>query len=237
MPASSPYVVLSCAMSVDGYIDDATDRRLLLSNDADFDRVDDERAASDAILIGANTIRRDDPRLLVRSEARRADRASRGLAPSPAKVTVTASGELSRDCQFFTEGDADIARLVYCPVGSATGLARRFVGMPGVEVIGTGQRASLAVVVADLADRGVSRLLAEGGTMIHTQLLAEGLVDELQLVVAPFFVGCSAAPRFVSDARFPFDAVHRMTLADVSKIDDVALLRYVMPAEVGVGVG
>ena len=54
-----PYVVLSAAMSADGYIDDATDNRLLLSNDADFDRVDAERAASDAILVGANTIRRD----------------------------------------------------------------------------------------------------------------------------------------------------------------------------------
>jgi 5-amino-6-(5-phosphoribosylamino)uracil reductase len=80
------------------------DWRLLLSNDADFDRVDAERAASDAILVGANTIRRDNPRLLVRSEARRADRARRGLTTSPAKATVTASGELSRDSQFFSAG-------------------------------------------------------------------------------------------------------------------------------------
>jgi 5-amino-6-(5-phosphoribosylamino)uracil reductase len=48
-------------MSADGYIDDASDRRLLLSNDADVDRVDAESAASDAILVGANTIRRDKP--------------------------------------------------------------------------------------------------------------------------------------------------------------------------------
>jgi len=228
--ASRPYVVLSCAMSVDGYIDDATDRRLLLSNEADFDRVDGERAASDAILVGAHTIRRDDPRLLVRSEARREDRARRGLAPSPAKATVTASGELSRDCQFFSAGGADIARLVYCPAGIAAGLARRFEGLPGVEVIGIGQRVGLAAMLADLVDRGVGRLLAEGGTRIHTQLLAEGLVDEMHLVVAPFFVGGSGAPRFVSDARFPFDAAHRMTLADVRHVEDVALLRYVIPA-------
>jgi len=51
-------------MSVDGFIDDTTAERLLLSNDADFDRVDQVRAESDAIMIGAVTLRRDNPRLL-----------------------------------------------------------------------------------------------------------------------------------------------------------------------------
>lgn len=134
MGAPRPYDVFSCAMSADGYIDDATDRRLILSNDADLDRVHAERAASDAILVGANSIRRDNPRLLVRSEARRADRSRRGLPWSPAKVTVTASGELTRDSQFFTAGDSEIARLStvrpVLPPGSSTSwtarLASRF---------------------------------------------------------------------------------------------------------------
>jgi 5-amino-6-(5-phosphoribosylamino)uracil reductase len=217
-------------MSADGYIDDATDRRLLLSNDADFDRVDSERAASDAILVGANTIRRDNPRLLVRSEARRADRSRHGLPSSPAKVTITTSGDLSPDSQFFTAGGPDVARLVYCPDSIAAALGEQLGGLLGVEVIGTGRNADLSAALADLASRGMRRVLAEGGTTIHTQLLARGLADELHLVVAPFFVGASGAPRFVDDARFPFDAGHRMTLAEVRQIGDVALLRYVMPA-------
>ncbi len=53
--AARPYVLLSCATSIDGYIDDATDERLLLSNDADLDRVDEVRAGCDAILVGAGT--------------------------------------------------------------------------------------------------------------------------------------------------------------------------------------
>jgi 5-amino-6-(5-phosphoribosylamino)uracil reductase len=231
VPAPRPYVVLSCAMSVDGYIDDISEQRLLLSNDADFDRVDAERAASDAILVGANTIRRDNPRLLVRSEARRADRARRGLTTSPTKVTVTASGVLSRDSQFFTAGGADIARLVYCPASAAARLVDQLNASPRVEVITIGQPVGLAAVLADLACRGVGRLLAEGGTTIHTRMLAEGLVDELHLVVAPFFVGVSGAPRFVSDGRFPFDAAHRMKLAEVRQIGDVALLCYVMRSQ------
>ena len=63
--AERPYVLLSVAMSVDGCIDDATDTRLILSNDADLDRVDEVRAGCDAILVGAGTIRRDNPALLV----------------------------------------------------------------------------------------------------------------------------------------------------------------------------
>ena len=64
-----PYVLLSCATSIDGYIDDASEQRLLLSNDEDLDRVDAVRASCDAILVGAGTVRRDDPRLLVRCRA------------------------------------------------------------------------------------------------------------------------------------------------------------------------
>ena len=90
--AERPYVLLSCSMSIDGYVDGVTDERLLLSNDADFDRVDGVRAACDAILVGARTIRRDNPRLLVRSEARRAQRVANGLHPTPIKVTVLYPG-------------------------------------------------------------------------------------------------------------------------------------------------
>ena len=90
-----PYTLLSCSVSIDGYIGSATSR-LLLSNDADFDRVDEVRASCDAILVGAATVRVDNPRLLVRSPARRDQRAARGAAPSPTKVTVTLIGEGAR---------------------------------------------------------------------------------------------------------------------------------------------
>ena len=83
MVTERPYVLLSCAMSVDGCLDSAGPGRLVLSGDADLDRVDDERAGSDAIMVGAGTIRRDDPRLLIRSPARRAARAARASPSTP----------------------------------------------------------------------------------------------------------------------------------------------------------
>ena len=89
-----PYVLLSCAISADGYLDDASPHRLILSGPADLDRVDEVRAGCDAILVGAGTVRADDPRLLVRDPRRRARRAARGLPEHPARVTLTATGDL-----------------------------------------------------------------------------------------------------------------------------------------------
>ena len=70
--------------------------------------------------------------------------------------------------------------------------------------------------------------MVEGGGVVYTQFLADDLVDELQLVVAPFFVGDSSAPRFVRDGRFPWNAQRRATLAKVRQIGDVVLLRYAL---------
>jgi 5-amino-6-(5-phosphoribosylamino)uracil reductase len=224
--AERPYTLLSCGMSIDGYLDTCSSTRLLLSNDEDFDRVDSERAASDAILVGATTIRKDDPRLLVRSPERRADRVARGLPASPAKVTVTGSGLLACTSRFFTAGDGDVERLVYCATGSLP-TARQTLGAAATVVDG-GQPVTMRRVCEDLHRRGVRRLMVEGGGTVHTELLTADLADELQLVVAPFFVGDSRASRFVGDGRFPWNPERRATLAEVRQIGDVVLLRYAL---------
>lgn len=116
------YVLLSCAVSLDGYLDDTSERRLILSNAADLDRVDEVRAGVDAILVGANTVRRDNPRLSVRSPRRRADREAAGLPPTPLKVVLSASGELPAGAAFLADGEST----VYSEVDTAlAGLAAR----------------------------------------------------------------------------------------------------------------
>jgi 5-amino-6-(5-phosphoribosylamino)uracil reductase len=210
-------------MSIDGYIGGPASR-LLLSNDADFDRVDAVRATCDAILVGAATVRIDDPRLLVRSEERRRDRAARGLPPSPSKVTVTRRVALEADARFFTTGEVE--KLVYCP-SPRLREARTRLGAVATVVDG-GQRVEMSAVSCDLAERGVGRLMVEGGGEVHTQFLAENLADELQLVVSPVFVGDSDAPRFVRDGCFPWHPGRRAPLAEVRQIGDVVLLRYAL---------
>jgi riboflavin-specific deaminase-like protein len=216
-----PYVLLSCAMSVDGYIDDTSADRLLLSNAEDFDRVDALRAGSDAVLIGASALRRDNPRLLVNSAERRAARVARGLPEYPLKVTVTGSGDLDPGLRFWHHGGE---KAVYCPDGVAAKVRETLGGL--AIVVGTGDRLDLPRMLADLAGRGVGRIMVEGGSTIHTQFLTSGLVDEIQLAIAPFFVGQPDAPRFVGPGAFRNDLHRRMTLVEVRAVGDIALLRY-----------
>jgi 5-amino-6-(5-phosphoribosylamino)uracil reductase len=211
-------------MSIDGYLGSAAPRRLELSNDADFDRVDAVRASCDAIMVGAATVRIDNPRLLVRSRDRRQERTARGLPPSPMKVTVSERLELDPSADFFTVGE--IEKLVYCTSPCVVD-ARSRLGAVATVVDG-GRRVQMRRLAEDLGERGVRRLMVEGGGKVHTQFLTDGLVDELQLVVAPFFVGDSRATRFVSDGHFPWNPDRRAELAEVRQIGDVVLLRYAL---------
>ncbi|HET9519234.1 MAG TPA: dihydrofolate reductase family protein [Actinoplanes sp.] len=222
--AERPYVLLSCGMSIDGYLDTAGDERLLLSNAADFDRVDAVRAESDAILVGAGTVRQDNPRLLVRSQSRRDERVARGLSPSPMKVTVTGRCGLDPSALFFATGNCD--KLVYCTTPVFVQTQRRLGSV--ATVVDAGDPVCLVTMMEDLHDRGVRRLMVEGGGSMHTQFLTAGIVDELHLVIAPFFVGDSRAPRFVGDGAFPWGPEHRAELADVRQLGDVVLLRYAL---------
>jgi 5-amino-6-(5-phosphoribosylamino)uracil reductase len=207
---SRPYTLLSCAVSIDGYLDDTSAQRLLLSNEADFDRVDAVRAGCDAILVGANTIRRDNPRLVIRDLARRAARVAHGLPPDPLKVTVTASGDLDPGSRFFTVGESE--KLVYAPTPPAH--------LDGVATLVAAD--DLRAVLADLAARGVGRLMVEGGATILAALLADGLADELQLAIAPRFVGDPGAPRLTGAAGLS------PLLAEVRDLDGVVVLRYLL---------
>ena len=219
-----PYVIVSCATSADGYLDDAGPRRLILSGPADLDRVDEVRAGCDAILVGAGTIRADDPRLLVRDPRRRARRAARGLPEHPARVTLTATGDLDPGARFFAAG---ALRLVYCAT-PAVPIARARLGESAV-VIDAGDPLSLGIVLADLAERSVVRLLVEGGARVLGEFLARDLSDELHLAVAPFFVAQPGAPRLDLDLPANPDGIATpMTLAEVRRLDGLVLLRYLL---------
>jgi hypothetical protein len=133
------------------------------ANDEDFDRVEEVRASCDAILVGATTIRQDNPRLLVRSQSRRAARVSRGESESPIKVTLTGRGNLDPDANFFTTGNVD--KIVYA-AGAAADKPRERLGNAAI-VVDCGKPLDLQTMLADLAARGVRRLMVEGGGTIH----------------------------------------------------------------------
>ena len=165
-----------------------------------MDEVDELRASADAILVGAGTIRADNPRLLVRSPARVARRVAEGKPPHPLRVTLTASGNLDPAANFFT--------------GPGSHLVYR-------------EPISLSEALRDLsAERDVSTVLLEGGARILTEALSQSLADELRLAIAPFFVGDPGAPRFALPASYPRNAAHPMGLVAARQVGSVAVLSY-----------
>ncbi|MFE2586616.1 dihydrofolate reductase family protein [Streptomyces sp. NPDC059378] len=213
-----PYVLLSAAVSLDGCLDDTGPERLLLSSPADFDRVDEVRASVDAILVGAGTIRADNPRLLVNSPERRAARVAAGRSEYPLKVTVSGSGELDPAANFWHTGGE---KILYT-TDQGAGRARR-AGL-ATDVVALGPELDWRLLLQHLHDvRGVRRLMVEGGGTIHTQLLQQELADELQLVLAPLFVGDPAAPRLFGPGAYQGG---RLRLTETRRIEDVVLMRY-----------
>ncbi len=242
-------------MSLDGHIDDSSDERLILSSAADLDRVDEVRAGCDAILVGAATVRRDNPRLAVRAQHRRAAREAAGRPPTPIKVVLSGGGDLDPSARLFTTDPVET--IIYRRAGSSLPIAAPtsspelstpqsasaairtapaarteratftarviLVELPGRP------RVEVAAILTDLARRGVRRLLVEGGTSLHTAFLTAGLVDELHLTVAPFFVGERDAPTFVGPGVFPNDVRSPLRLVEVRQLDNVVFLRYLAP--------
>jgi 5-amino-6-(5-phosphoribosylamino)uracil reductase len=219
-----PYTLISSAVTLDGFISDGTGKQLMVSDAADLDRVDALRATCDAILVGATTVREDDPRLTIRDPQRVERRLSQGLSASPVKVTLTNSGRLHPTGRFFSTSGSE--KIVYCSTTHADRLRRDLRSV--ATVIPVGRKVEVSQVRQDLGARGVRRLMIEGGATVNTQFLAADLVDELQLAVAPSFAGAAHGMRFVAPAAFPWTCTRRAALAEVQRVGDMAVLTYAL---------
>jgi 5-amino-6-(5-phosphoribosylamino)uracil reductase len=140
------------------------------------------------------------------------------------KVTVTDRAKLDPDARFFTVGSAP--KLVYCSSDTVAMAAGQLSSV--AVVVDGGQPVEMRRVSEDLHARGVRRLMVEGGGQVHTQFLTDGLADELQLAVAPVFVGRTDATRFVGSGQFPWSGTHRARLVETRPLGDVVLLRYAL---------
>lgn len=208
-----PYVIISTAMSLDGFIDDAEKKRLLISNAKDFDRVNELRETCDAILVGANTIRKDNPRLISKS------------AKELTKVTITSSGNINLSSNFFSAGDSKI--IVYTIYSQEQKLKEKLSSVATIISLGE-EIVNLHIILEDLYTRGIKRLIVEGGSSILTQFLQQGLAQELQISIGGFFIGNKKAQRFVQPGNFPWNENNRMHLESVTMFDDIAVLRYTL---------
>ena len=223
-----PYTILSSAISIDGHLNDTSEERLLLSHPKDFERVDSVRATCDGILVGAHTLRVDNPGLRIRSAPLIQHRLDAGMPQDPARITLTSSGNLPGSHRFFEENGTPI--YVYCPSKTAAHLNQGLKNTPA-QIVPLGDSVvPLRSLLIDLKKRNIHRLLIEGGEQIATAFLTEGLINELQIAIAPFFVGDSLAPRLVGAGTFPQNKNNRMDLLETKMVGDMAVLTYKLQA-------
>jgi riboflavin biosynthesis pyrimidine reductase len=185
------------------------------------------RYAADVILVGAATVRTENYSGAQVPVAQRSARQGRGQADIPPIAVITRSGNLDPGTRFFTR--SQVAPLVFT-CADALGDTRARLG-PVAEVIdASGPRTDEvdgATVLKILAKRRLLRVLTEGGPMILGLLIADDLLDELCVTVAPFLVGGSAA----RIATGPGEVLTRMRPAHLlSDGDGYLYARYVRSA-------
>ena len=181
-----PLVTYKAAVTLDGKVAAAGGDARWISCLDSRRTVHELRAAVDAVMVGAGTVRRDDPELTVRlSEGR-----------DPVRVIVTRHGDLP-------VGAKVLATARHTPTivlaESADGAARRILEARGAELVEVGA-GGLRAGLAALAERGLLDVLCEGGPTLAGGLLAEGLIDRVLLFVAPLFVGRGAPDLFAAPA-------------------------------------
>ena len=216
------HVVVNAAMSADGKLSTREREQVAISGPADFDRVDELRASSDAVMVGVGTVLADDPSLTVEDPDRRRRRTERGDPENPARVVA--------DSRIRTPADArilDDAAETY--LLTSEGAPPDFLSEiedTGTTVITAGEnRVDLPSALAVLADHGIERLMVEGGGELIFSLFAAGLVDELSTFVGPTVIGGRKAPTLADGDGFVGDFVD-LELDGVDRLDEGVLLSW-----------
>jgi 2,5-diamino-6-(ribosylamino)-4(3H)-pyrimidinone 5'-phosphate reductase len=208
------HVVVNAAMSADGKLSSRQREQVAISGADDFDRVDDLRVESDAIVVGVGTILADDPSLTADEGA------------NPVRVVADSRARTPLDARVL---DDRADTLVFVAESAPTRNVRSL-QEAGADVVVSGNgRVALRDAFSELESRGTGQVMVEGGGELIFSLFDEGLVDELRLYVGSLVIGGRDAPTladgdgFVERTSFP-----DLELDSVERVDEGVLLRYLV---------
>jgi len=209
-----PFVHANCAISLDGRLAYAGGRRARLSGPADLARVQRLRAASDAILVGANTVVQDDPSLRIHAEL-----LEKPVDTRLTRVVFDSTGRIPESARFL---DGSLPTIVVMTEGAG----RQFPAHVTVVRAGTG-RVDPVVALDALAGQGIHKLLVEGGGQLFASLFRLRLVDRLTVYIAPVLIGGSTAPTMIAGVESDGpDQIVGLQRESVEPLDDGILLTF-----------
>ena len=214
-----PFVFINSAMSADGKISSVNRKQVRISGQADLARVDGLRASSDAIMVGIGTVLADDSGLRVKSKSFREARLAQGLPENPLRIVADSRARTPPDAKVLGPGC-----LIAVSRSSPEDRLERL--SPQCEIIICGiESVDLAELMALLYDRGIKRLMVEGGARLNWSLISLGLVDELYVYTGGMIIGGESAPTLVDGQGFR-ESFPRLRLDSVERLDEGVLLKW-----------
>jgi 2,5-diamino-6-(ribosylamino)-4(3H)-pyrimidinone 5'-phosphate reductase len=189
-----PFTFINSAMSADGKISTKKRKQVKISGKTDFDRVDELRASSDAVMVGIGTVLADDPSLTVKSEERRKRRAAEGKDENPARIVVDSKARIPITADVFKKGVGK--RIVVVSKAAPADKVEALKEKADVLVAGV-EEVDLPEMARELKKRGINRLMVEGGATLNWAMTRAGLVDEISVFVGNLIIGGKTAPTFM----------------------------------------
>jgi diaminohydroxyphosphoribosylaminopyrimidine deaminase/5-amino-6-(5-phosphoribosylamino)uracil reductase len=214
-----PMVTLKLAVSADGMIGRREGGRMIITGRAAFDRVQAIRAESDAVMIGIGTVLVDNPRLTVRHP---------GLEErSPIRVILDRTARLPVDSHLAATAREVPVWLTVGPEAPAE--RREALAKTGVEIIEVKEGPGgldLNAVLATLAERGITRVLVEGGSHVASSVVSAGCADEIVLFRASVVVGPDGVRAFAGHALSAVERSPRYRLVEEARVGEDRMRRY-----------
>jgi len=210
---------VNMAVSLDGRIAPADRQKMRLGGSADLRRMEQLRAWADVIVVGAGTIRAEDPPFALTDEAQCRQRLAEGREEHPMVVVLTAGMSLDQARVFNGPGRSAIATIDQAPDPGP--------GLPeGVQIWRLGQGGVDPVqLVERLISEGFDKILIEGGGGVASLFFEKELVDEIWLTLTPWLIGGDGAPS-LADAGRLFDPPPLFHLASNEVVQNEVFLIY-----------
>jgi 2,5-diamino-6-(ribosylamino)-4(3H)-pyrimidinone 5'-phosphate reductase len=217
-----PYVFINVAASADGKISDERRKQVRISCKADMKRVDMLRATSDAVMVGIGTVLSDNPKLTVKAGDLMALRMKRGRSRHPLRVVVDSKCRVPLDAEVLS-GEAET--LIAVSQAADDEKVRLVAEKDNVEVVRLGkERVDLPALMEYLKNRGVERLMVEGGATLNHAMLKEELVDEILVYYGSMIIGGKLSPTIVDGQSFEIPL--KLELVECRQLGEGILARW-----------